>query len=121
MVSVNFLRQVALSLSEWVDDHKVLWFLELDCRVPCLACRDLLGSLFDEPSIKPEVECKLIKIEFNANYSWSGGSKLLDDFLLLILIRYSDFYNVINETFENTTSEKDSAESPMNGGYLRRA
>jgi hypothetical protein len=58
-------------LSKRVNDHIVIGFLELDSGIPLLIGRDLLGPLFDIPSIEPKVKCELIKVEFYADYSRS--------------------------------------------------
>lgn len=84
-------------MSKGIDDDEEIRLLKLDYRVPLMVCWYFLDSFFDESSIQPEVESKLFKVEFKADYSWSCSPKLLDHFLLLILIRYSDLYLIINK------------------------
>ena len=97
MIIVIFLRLMSFSLGKWIDDHNIFGFLEFYGWVPHLASRHLLGTFLDESSIQPKVKSEFVEIEFDANYSWSCCSKLLDDLFLLILIRYTDLYIIINK------------------------
>lgn len=91
MIIIKLLRHSAFSLSEGVDDDKVLGLLELDCGVPSLPTRwNLFDSLLDESRVEPEVEGALVEIELQANNSGRCGAELLHDLLLATLAWYSD-------------------------------
>jgi hypothetical protein len=104
----------SFTLCEWVNDHIIVGFLELDSGIPLLIGRYLLRSFFDEPSVEPKVEGKLLHVEFYADDSWGRGPKLLDYLLLLILIRYSDLYIIINKLCGKREAKDSGSE------YLQR-
>lgn len=82
-------------MCERVDDDKVVCLLELYSGVPHLIGWHLLQSFLGEPSVEPEVEGLLLKVQLDADNSGGCCPELLSDLLLLTLIRYADLYIII--------------------------
>lgn len=51
----GFIRNKSAMLTEWIENDKVIRFLEFDDRVPLLIGNDLLHSFLNVATVKPEV------------------------------------------------------------------
>ena len=58
MIDVIFMQ--SLALAKGVENYEVVGFLELDGRDPVLILNQLFLSVFEELSVKPEVESKFV-------------------------------------------------------------